>query len=341
MIIDTHGHISLCPEVLAYKAQLTASLGNPDVEPPKIPDERLAEFGRRHLDLLDKVGTDIQLISPRPFHAMHSLRPHRVVVEWARFVNEVIARTCALFPDRYIGVAGLPQATGEPLDTAINELERCVSEYGFVGCLINPDPSEGGFPIPPGLGDPYWYPLYEKMCELDVPALVHSASCSSPRESYTLHFITEESIAVVSLLESEVFERYPDLKLIIGHGGGAIPYQIARFESWRSKKNAPERFRDSMRRLWFDTCVYNAEGLDLLFRIVGTDRCVFGTENPGTGSSPDRDTGRQFDDLKPVIEEQIPWLTDEDKLLIFDTIPRDLFQLDSRAASTMSAWTQA
>ena len=235
MVIDTHGHISLCPEVLAYKAQLHASLGNPDVGPPKISDDRLIEFGKKHIDLLDIVGTDLQLISPRPFHAMHSLRPHRVVVEWTRFVNEIINRTCQLFPNRYKGICGLPQATGEPLDEAIIELEHCVRDFGFLGCVINPDPSEGGFPIPPGMGDPYWYPLYEKMCELDVPGLIHSASCSSPRESYTLHFINEESIAVVSLLESDVFKKFPNLKIQVGHGGGAIPYQVARFESWRSK----------------------------------------------------------------------------------------------------------
>lgn len=327
MIIDTHGHISLCPEVLAYKAQLHASLGNPDVGPPKISDDRLAEFGKKHIDLLDIVGTDIQLISPRPFHMMHSLRPHRVVAEWTRFVNEIIHRTCQLFPDRFIGVCGLPQATGESLDGAILELEKCVRDFGFVGCVINPDPSEGGFPIPPGMGDPYWYPLYAKMCELDVPGLIHSASCSSPRESYTLHFINEESIAVVSLLESEVFKKFPNLKIQVGHGGGAIPYQVARFESWRSKKSSPESFRDSMRKLWYDTCVYNSEGLDLLFKIVGTDRCAFGTENPGTGSSPDPITGRQFDDLKPVIENDIPWLTEKDKFLILEGVPKSLYKL--------------
>jgi 4-oxalmesaconate hydratase len=327
MIIDAHGHISLCPEVLAYKAQIHASLGNPDVGPPKISDDRLREFGQHHIGLLDAVGTDVQLLSPRPFHAMHSLRPHKVVVEWTRFVNEIIARTCELFPDRYIGVGGLPQGTDLPLDSALVELDRCINEYGFVGCVINPDPSEGGFPIPPGLGDSYWYPLYARMCEHDVPALIHSASCSSPRESYTLHFINEESTATVSLLESPVFSEYPDLKIYMGHGGGAIPYQIARFESWRSKKNAEERFVDSMRRLWFDTCVYNAEGLDLLFKIVGTDRCAFGTENPGTGTAIDRDSGRQFDDLRPVIEHQIPWLTEQDKKNIFEDVPRALFKL--------------
>ena len=74
MIIDAHGHISIAPEVLAYKAQISASLLNPDQGRPKIPESRIAEYGQKHLDLLDKVGTEIQLISPRPFHAMHSLK---------------------------------------------------------------------------------------------------------------------------------------------------------------------------------------------------------------------------------------------------------------------------
>jgi 4-oxalmesaconate hydratase len=325
VIIDIHGHVSIPPEVLAYKAQLSASLGNPDVGPPNVSDDRLREFGQKHLNLLDKVGTDMQVISPRPFHAWHSQRPHKVVIDWTQHVNEVIARTCAMFPDRYIGMGGLPQATGETLDTALAEMDRCVNEYGFVGFLLNPDPSEGGFPIPPGLGDKYWYPLYERLCELDLPVLVHSASCSSPRESYTLHFINEESTAVVSLLESSVFADFPDLKIIMGHGGGAIPYQIARFEAWRVKNKNPETFRESMRRLYYDTCVYNAEGLDLLFKIVGPDRCMFGTELPGTGTEVDPVTGRVFDDLKPVIEQQIPWLTSQDRAAIFETTARSIF----------------
>ncbi|MGE0170408.1 amidohydrolase family protein [Nocardioides sp.] len=335
MIIDIHGHVSLPPEVLAYKAQLSASLGNPDVGAPKVPDERLREVAERHLRLLDGVGTDLQVISPRPFHAWHSQRPHSIVVDWTRHVNDIIARTCQMFPDRHIGMGGLPQATGEPHDTAIAEMQRCVDEYGFIGFIVNPDPSEGGMPIPPGMGDPYWYPLYERFCELDVPMLIHSAACRSLRESYTLHFINEESIAVVSLLESEVFERFPDLKVVVSHGGGAIPYQIARFESWRVKNKNPERFEESMRRLWFDTCVYNATGLDLLFKVVGTDRCLFGTELPGTGTELDSATGRVFDDLRPVIEQQIPWLSDHDKHLILEGNARGLFRFpESIRAST-------
>src|SRR4029079_48191 len=150
-------------------------------------------------------------------------------------------------------MAGLPQFRGEPLQAAVEELERCIVELGFVGCLLNPDPMEGEGE-PPGLGDEYWYPLYEKLVELDVPALIHSASNTSQRESYSLHFINEESIAVVGLLGSRVFEDFPALRIVVAHGGGAIPYQVGRFRSPGLRRGDPEDFADKLRRLHFDTC---------------------------------------------------------------------------------------
>jgi len=67
----------------------------------------------------------------------------------------------------------------------------------------------------PALGDRYWYPLYEKLVELDIPGHVHSAGCRSDRLPYSLHFINEESIAVVSLLNSNVFKDFPTLKILV------------------------------------------------------------------------------------------------------------------------------
>lgn len=133
---------------------------------------------------MDAVGTDVQFISPRPYLQMHSVKPGRVTELWSRHCNDLIARYVALFPDRFRGVAGLPQFMLEsPAERAVPELERCVNELGFVGCLINPDPTEGEGPTPPGLGDPFWYPLYEAMTRLDVPGLIHSAGSCSARES--------------------------------------------------------------------------------------------------------------------------------------------------------------
>jgi 4-oxalmesaconate hydratase len=230
-------------------------------------------------------------------------------------------------PDRFQGVCQLPLLAGEPVTVAIPELERCVNELGFIGCLLNPDPSEGAWTTPT-LDNEYWYPLYEKLCELDVPALIHSAGCKNERETYSEHFITEETIAVLSLCKSQVFQRFPTLKIIVAHGGGSVPYQIgrwraARFNQMRNNPNL-ESFDQSLRRLYFDTVLYNKESLEFLFKIVGTDRCMFGTEKPGSGSAQDPATGAWLDDLKPVIES-IEWLTEQDKRLIFEENAKKVF----------------
>ena len=83
-------------------------------------------------------------------------------------------------------------------------------------------------------------------------------------------------------------------------------------------------FDESLRQLYFDSVLYNKEGLELLFKVVGTDRCMFGTERPGTGSSKDPNTGLWLDDLKPVIED-IDWLTDEDRANVFENVARECF----------------
>src|SRR2546430_17196588 len=158
----------------------------------------------------------------------------RSVRWWVEANNDLIARQCRAYPDVFRGVAGLPQTPGGDLRPCVEELERCVAEHGFIGCLLNPDPTEGTG-LQPTLDDEYWYPLYEKMVELDVPALVHSTACKSPRETYSAHFITEESVAVLNLckVESRVFDDFPGLRLIISHGGGSVPYQIGR---WRAPR---------------------------------------------------------------------------------------------------------
>ncbi|MEX2431221.1 MAG: amidohydrolase family protein, partial [Dehalococcoidia bacterium] len=261
---------------------------------------------------------------------MHSEKPAKIVEWWCAANNDVIGRQVTSHPDRFAGVAGLPQVSGEP-DTkhVVEELERCVKELGFIGCMINPDPGEG-VEFTPTMDDEYWYPLYEKMVELDVPGLIHSAACKDFRESYSAHFITTESQVILNLVkpESRVFQDFPNLKIIVAHGGGSVPYQIgrwrvSRFNAMKGNPNL-EDFDTSLRRLWYDAVLYNKEGLDLLFRIIGTDRCMFGTEKPGSGSGIDPATGKWLDDLKPVIES-IEWLSDQDKKNVFEDTTRKLF----------------
>jgi OH-DDVA meta-cleavage compound hydrolase len=231
-----------------------------------------------------------------------------------------------LFPGKWIGVCALPQTAGDPIQNAIPELERCVKQLGFVGCLLNPDPYENSGREAPPLGDRYWYPLYEKLCELDVPAHIHGTGSRSERSPYSVHFINEESIAVFGLVNSNVFNDFPKLKIVVSHGGGAIPYQLGRFEAPSLRRGTGGRFSDGMRKLYYDTVLYTEEALRLLIKTVGADRCLFGTECPGVGSSVDPATGRSMDNVKPMIEN-IEWLSAADRKKVFEDNARAVFKL--------------
>ena len=324
MIIDSHAHLVMPPESFRFMAELIGGRANPNTL-PKIPEASVRKAAEELVRSMDSVGTDIQFISPRPYLQMHSVKPGRVTELWSIHCNNLIAEFVKMFPDRFRGVAGLPQYMDEALDVrAIPELRRCVNELGFVGCLINPDPTEGAGPTPPGLGDPFWHPLYNVMTELDVPGLIHSAGSCSARESYTLKFINEESIAIISLLGAKTFDQYPNLKIVVAHGGGAIPYQMGRFRSWTVRKGDKETFDEQLKKLYFDTCNYSKEAIELLLKVAGTDNVLFGTEKPGTGSSRDPISGRDYDDMKPVIES-IEWLTEAQKADIFECNCRPVY----------------
>lgn len=325
-IIDAHAHLVAPDSLYAYRSTLLADGGYHDLR-ASISDEDLAKSAARNVALMDEVGTDVQLISPRPFQQMHSFEPPSMVHAWIAANNDTIARTVAMHPDRFAGVAGLPTIPGVPVDVCFDELERIV-ELGFVGVCLNPDPAEGRRVVPT-LGDEYWYPLYERLVHHGLPALIHSAGCYSGRETYSEHFITEESIAILSVLRSRVFDDFPGLYLIVSHGGGSVPYQVGR---WQAERLLPalgghpdaERFETALRRFWFDTVLHHPESLRLLFEVVGADRCLFGTERPGSGSAPDPETGRAFDDLKPLIEG-FDFLTAAERTAIFEGNARRVF----------------
>jgi predicted TIM-barrel fold metal-dependent hydrolase len=116
---------------------------------------------------------------------------------------------------------------------------------------------------------------------------------------------------------------------MISHGGGSVPYQLGR---WQSERLHPalgggpdaERFEVSLRRFYFDTVLHYPPALELLLRTVGADRCLFGTERPGSGSAINPDSGRPFDDLRPVIES-LDFLGDPDLRAIFEGNARRIF----------------
>ena len=332
MIIDIHAHVTAPDSLYVYKAGLLSHRGGHGRGAVDATDEDIiaalnkpAFGGSSHLAQLKEAGTDLQIISPRPYQMMHSENP-KLVAWYTEETNNIIAREVKLFPNTFRGVCGLPQSPGVSPKECLPYLEKIVKEHGFVGCLLNPDPGEGGGHQTPPLGDRYWYPLYEKLCELDIVGHIHSVGCRSERLIYFLHFINEESIAVVSLLTSSVFKDFPKLKIVVSHGGGAIPYQYARFEASAIRRGM-ERFSDRMRNLYYDTVLYSAEALTLLFKTVGPDRCMFGTERPGVGTVIDPKTGRWLDETRHIIEG-FEWLSATDKKNIFEDTARKVFKLD-------------
>lgn len=336
MIIDCHAHVSAPAELWAYKSLILSHRGGHGRGEAVVSDDEIREAVEKekfpgsahsHMDYIDLVKTNLQLLSPRPFQLMHSEKPSFLVQWFVEECNNIIYRQMQLYPDRFVGIAGLPQAAGEPLDLAIAELERCVRDFGFKGCLLNPDPYESSGIVPPPLGDRYWYPLYEKLCELDVPAHIHSAGSRSLREPYSLKFINEETTAVVGLVNSNVYRDFPNLKIVVSHGGGAIPYQIGRFLAPTLRRPEAEWFTERMRNIYFDTVLYTKEAVELLIKVVGADRCIFGAECPGVGSAVHPHSGHHMDDVATYIRA-IEWLSTEEKDQIFSRNARTVFKLD-------------
>ena len=314
MLIDTHAHVTGPMEIYEYVRGIsgTSGAGGGRGKPPEISDDRLEESIKEHLDEVGGVGTDLQLICPRPWAVPTGDRREPIVMTIAQQINNLVARTVKLHPDRFAGMGTLPQASGGTIKLAVEEMDRCVREFGFIGFKINPDPGEGAVETP-HMGEEYWYPLYEKMVELDVPGLIHGGPFRFSREPELGYFCSEQTVAAWAILRTpRVFKDFPNLKLIVGHGGGYVPYQVGRARAFRLNEMARnpelEPFDDSLRRLYFDTVLYNQESLELLFKVVGVDRCLFGSDKPANGSVINPETGRSLNDIKPMIEA-IPWLT--------------------------------
>ncbi len=183
MIIDCHGHYTTAPPALESwrDRQLAASRTATGPCRPRAQSRRSAPRDNRKRPIEDPAGARQRpddLFAPRGGMA-HHVGNQKTSEDWSRVCNDLIYRVAEMFPKNFIGVCQLPQSPGVDPRNCIPELERCVNELGFVGCNLNPDPSGGWWKEPP-LTDKWWYPLYEKMVELDVPGMIHVSSSCNP-----------------------------------------------------------------------------------------------------------------------------------------------------------------
>ncbi len=158
-------------------------------------------------------GCDLTIFSPRASFMAHHIGDFAISSTWASICNELCWRVSKLFPDNFIGAAMLPQSPGVDPKTCIPELEKCIGDYGFVAINLNPDPSGGHWTSPP-LTDRCWYPIYEKMVEWDIPAMVHvSTSCNACFHTTGAHYINADTTAVMQFIQGDLFSGLSDAAL--------------------------------------------------------------------------------------------------------------------------------
>lgn len=307
LVIDCHGHYTTAPAAHEQyrRAQLAALEGSgPAAVPLAISDDEIrASIETGQLQIMRERGIDLMLLSPKASAMGHHLADQPTATAWARACNDLVHRVTQLFPRRFAAVCQLPQVPGGDLRQSVAELRRCVDELGFVGCNLNPDPS-GGYWTGPPLTDPYWFPLYEALAELDVPAMVHvSTSCNPTAPTLSAHYLHGDTAAFSQLLEGDLFSRFPRLRLVIPHGGGAVPYHWGRFHGLAHRDGRPGQMDRLLDNVFFDTCVYHQPGLELLLKVVGVDNVLFASEMLGAVRGNDPTTGRSWDDTKYYLDQ--------------------------------------
>lgn len=307
MIIDCHGHYTTTPpELQQYRDAQLAVIGTgvgSSPAHPSISDEQVREsLERNQLRVMRERGIDLVIFSPKASGMEHHVPDVAIAEEWARVSNDLVHRTTEIFPRNFAGVCQLPQTPGGGLETSIRELRRCVSELGFVGCNVNPDPSGGHWTAPP-MTDEYWFPLYEAMVELDVPGMIHvSTSCNPAFDTLGAHYLNADTSVFMQLLSGDLFSRFPTLRLVIPHGGGAVPYHWGRYQGLARRMDQPDPRDHVMRNVFFDTCVYHEPGMRLLIEVVGIDNLLFASEMLGAVRGENPKTGSGWDDTMRYVE---------------------------------------
>jgi 4-oxalmesaconate hydratase len=336
MIIDCHGHYTTTPAAFgAYHDALHARLAAGGGELPELPaisdDEIRASIEGNQLRVQRERGIDLTIFSPRASWMEHHVTDPATAQAWARASNDLVHRVTELFPKNFAPVCQLPQVPGGSLQACVAELERCVTQLGFLGCNLNPDPA-GGFWSSPPMTDEYWFPVYEKMAELDVPAMIHVSTSRNPA-AHTLgaHYLNADTTVFMQLLQGNLFERFPSLRFVIPHGGGAVPYHWGRFIGLTVREKLAPVATNVLGNVYFDTCVYHQPGIDLLTSVVPVDNILFASEMLGAVRGDNPQTGASWDDTKRYIDAAK--LTDEERSKVYEQNARRVYP---RLASRLS-----
>ncbi len=246
----------------------------------------LTDFGERRLSQMDQFGVEIAVLSLAG-PGVQVEPDTAVAITKAKECNDFLARHMADSKGRYSGLAHL--ATQDPT-AAANELERCVRELGYVGAMINGQ-TNGAY-----LDDDRFSVLWERAADLGAPIYIHPSN--PPDFPYMYHghgelfgpvwsWTVETGNHALRLIFGGVFDRFPKAKLLLGHMGETLPYQLWRFDSrWEIANRGTKRLAlkpsDYFRRnVWVTTAgVCSNEPLRCAIDALGVERVLFSIDYP-------------------------------------------------------------
>jgi 6-methylsalicylate decarboxylase len=229
--------------------------------------------------LMDAAGVQMQIISAPPQSPFFEDQASAVAA--ARLVNEQYRELVRRWPQRFRTFASLPLPH---IDAALSELDRAFDDHGVVGVAINTAI------LGRSIADPRFAPLYEELNRRRSVLYVHPEGCGLRTALIRDHHMTwmvgaplEDTVAIAHLIVYGIPSRYPDLKIICSHLGGAIPMLLQRMDDqvgWEMP-SAPEKPSVAARRMWYDTVGHgHRPALRAAVETFGADRLVLGTDFP-------------------------------------------------------------
>jgi predicted TIM-barrel fold metal-dependent hydrolase len=271
---------------------------------PQIGDQ-LRDLGQERLASMDASGIDLQVISHVAPAAQGLAGPQGVTR--AREANDQLAAAVAAHPDRFGGFATLP--TADPV-AAAGELERAVTQLGLAGAMINSTlGSDGAF-----LDESRFAPLLERFERLDVPLYLHPAPPSAALHEVLYRGLppavagrlatgawgwhAEAGLHVLRMIATGVFDRYPGLRLIIGHCGEMVPFMLDRIDAMlRPPGLALKPSEYFLRNIWVTTSgLFSLPPVLCTVQVLGVDRVLFSVDYPFGGNA----AGRALLDALPL-----------------------------------------
>lgn len=245
-------------------------------------DSRCWDVERRLADMRDD-GSDIHVLSPMPELLSHWMAPDEAE-SLLDVINADIARMVAAKPGSFVGIGAVPMQDAARAVRCLMQLRKSGFSGVEVGSHIN------GVP----LGDASLFPIYEAAADLGIVLFVHPLHPAgverigrAPEYAAVAAFPLETALAAVSLLASGVPDRFPNLQILLSHGGGALPWILPRLDYGRTlggsaAKDFAKPASELARRFWYDTILYSEHALRFLSETVGFDRIVVGSDYPFT-----------------------------------------------------------